>query len=216
LTVQRWRSKGGIAGTDRLWYQAPDRYRVDRGADDLAGMPASSSIWAGASSVWDLRRDATGRTFWLQLTNRRNIVDGQSMWLDGTLFTLPECGPEGGLDPGVPGPRWLHLGVDQVGPFTADHLTCGDAELTWTVDGNEWSCGCAGSEYWIDRATHLIVRRLIPAEGDSPVDVREVTDLRFGSSPDELFLPPDDAVIEVQPTADPTAPSTPPPQPAPA
>ena len=214
LTIQRWRSKGGLAGTDRLWYAAPDRYRVDRSADDLAKQPQSSSIWAGASSVWDLRRDATGRMFWLQFTNGRNIGDAQFMWLDGTLFTLPDCGPAGGLDPGAPGPRWRHLGVDQVGPFTADHLTCGDAEMTWTVDGAEYGCGCAGMEFWIDRGTHLVVRRLIPAEGDGPIEVREVIDLRFVTSPDELFRPPNDAVIDVQPTPDPAAPSTPPPVPS--
>ena len=29
----RWRSKGGVVGTDRFWYEGPDRFRVDRGAD---------------------------------------------------------------------------------------------------------------------------------------------------------------------------------------
>jgi hypothetical protein len=209
LTVQGWRSKGGVAATDRLSYEASDRYRIDRGADELAGTPASSSIWAGSDSVWDLRTDATGRTFWFKLTNGRNIVDAGYMWLDGTLITLPECGPAGGLDPGVAGPRWRILGVDKVGPFTADHITCNDADLTWTVDGNELGCGCTGMEFWIDRATHLVVRRLIPAEGDGPIEVREVLDLRFGASPDELFRPPDDAVIELQPTPDPRATGTP-------
>ena len=117
------------------------------------------------------------------------------MWLDETLFNLPECGPAEGLVPGMPGPRWRHLGVDQVGSFTADHLACGDADGTWTVDGNEYGCGCAGMEFWIDRVTHLIVRQLIPGEGDGPIEVREVVDLRFAGSPDEIFRPPDGAVI---------------------
>jgi hypothetical protein len=215
MTIQRWRSKGGLVGSDRLWYEAPDRFRVDRGADDLAGMPARTSIWAGPSSVWDLQTDNSGHSAWLQYTNGRNIGDAQLVWLDEALFNLPECGPAGGLEAGLPGPRWRHLGVDQVGSFTADHIVCGDADLTWSLDGSEYGCGCAGMEFWIDRVTHLIVRRLTQGESDGPIEVREVVELRFAPSPDELFRPPDDAVIEVQPTPDPAAQSTPPPEPAP-
>lgn len=215
VTVQRWRSKGGIVGTDRLWYAAPDRFRVDRGADDLAGIPARTSIWAGPSSVWDLQTDTTGQTVWLKYTNGRNIGDAQFMWLEETLFNLPDCGPAAGLDAGVPGPRWRHLGVDQVGSFTADHIACADADAAWTVDGIEYGCGCAGMEFWIDRETHLIVRRLTQGEGNGPTEVREIVDLRFVASPDEVFRPPDDAVVLVQPTPDPRAQFTPAPQPAP-
>ena len=178
-------------------------------------MPARTSIWAGPSSVWDQKSNGTGRTYWLQYTNGRNIGDAQFMWLDETLFNLPECGPAGGLDPGLRGPRWRHLGVDRVGAFTADHIACGDAELTWTVDGTEFGCGCSGMEFWIDRETHIVVRRLIPGEDNGPIDIREVVDLRFATSPDEIFRPPDDAAITVQSTPDPRAPSTPAPQPAP-
>jgi hypothetical protein len=214
MTVERWRSRGGVIGDDRLFYQGPDRFRVERSEDELAGIPAHTSIWAGDSGVWDLRTDAQDRTYWLRFTNGRNIGDAQYMWLEGILFSLPECGPPGGLPPTVAGPHWRHLGVDQVGDFTADHITCGDAGLTWTIDGNEYGCGCAGMEFWIDRATHLVVRRLVPAEGLDPLRVDEVVDLAFRKSPEDLFHPPDDAVIEAQPTPDPGALASPPPQPA--
>jgi hypothetical protein len=212
LTVARWRSRGGTVGNDRLFYAGPDRFRVEESADRLVGTSARTSIWAGESGVW--RTDDRGEPFWLRLTNRRNIGDAGYMWLEGMLMALPECGPSGGLPPSVAGPRWRHLGVDQVGDFTADHITCTDADLTWTVEGNEYGCGCTGMEFWVDRATHLVIRRLVPADGNGTVEIREVVDLAFVGSPDDLFRPQDDAVIEVQPTPDPAL-ATPPPQPEP-
>ena len=214
LTVARWRSRGGTVGEDRLFYAGPDRFRVELSADRLAGMPARTSIWAGESGVWDSRTDDRGEPFWLRLTNGRNIGDAGYMWLEGMLMTLPECGPARGLPPSVRGPRWQHLGVDRIGDFTADHITCGDADLTWTVDGNEYGCGCTGMEFWVDRATHLVVRRIVPGEGNGAVEVREVVDLAFAGSPDDLFRPPDDAIIEVQPAPDPAL-ASPAPRPEP-
>ncbi len=137
------------------------------------------------------------------------------MWLAEALFVLPECGPVGGLADGVDGPRWRHLGVDRVGAFVADHITCADAEKTWTVNGDQYGCGCTGFEFWIDRGTHLVVRRVLPGENGGPIDVREVVDLEFTRTPQELFHPPADATVDVQATPDPRAQGSPPPQPAP-
>lgn len=215
ITIERSRSRGGVVGRDRLFFERSDLFRVERAEDRLAGIPAGTSIWAGERGVWDMRTDDRGATTWLRFTNGRNIGDAGYMWLAEALFTLPECGPVGGLPDGVDGPGWRHLGVDRVGAFIADHITCGDAEKTWTVDGDQYGCGCTGSEFWIDRATHLVVRRLLPGESGGPIDVREVVDLEFTGTPDDLFRPPADATIELQATPDPGAQGSPPPQPAP-
>jgi hypothetical protein len=214
MSVERWRSKGGTVGVDTLYFERPDRFRVERARDTLAGTPEGSSIRAGDDGTWDLRTNESGQQAWLRLTDPRNIVDAGYMWVDGMLFTLPECGPPGGLPAGTPGPRWQLLGVDKVGRFTADHIACGDAESTWVIDGSEYACGCTGMEFWVDRDTHLVVRRLNPADGNTAIEVRQVLDLQFGPQPDELFRPPEGALIEVQPTPGPDAPSTPAPQPS--
>lgn len=215
ITVERSRSRGGVVGSDRLFFERSDLFRVERAEDRLAGIPAGTSIWAGERGVWDMRTDERGAKTWLRFTNGRNIGDAGYMWLEGMLFTLPECGPVGGLAEGVDGPRWQHLGVDRVGAFIADHITCGDADKTWTVNGDQYGCGCTGSEFWIDRATHLVVRRVLRGQEGGPSDVREVVDLEFTATTDDLFRPPADATIEVQATPDPGALASPPPQPAP-
>jgi len=215
ITIERSRSRGGVIGNDRLLFERPDLFRVERAEDRLAEIPAGTSIWSGERGVWDMRTDERGTTTWLRFTNGRNIGDAAYMWLEETLFVLPECGPVGGLADGVDGPRWRHLGVDRVGAFIADHITCGDAEKTWNVNGDQYGCGCAGSEFWIDRDTHLVVRRVRPGEGGGPSDVREVVDLEFTRTPQDLFHPPAGATVDVQATPDPRAQGSPPPQPAP-
>jgi hypothetical protein len=197
-------------------FEGPDRFRVEVGEDPLAGQPAATMIWDRASGVWSTRLDDRGERVWFRYTNARNIADARYMWLDGVLFSLPECGPPGGLAAGVDGPHWRLLGVDRIGDFVADHIDCADEGTTWTVDGEQYACGCAGIEFWIDRASHLVVRRLVgPGSGNSWTDVREVVSLRPATPSEDLFRPPSDAVIVVQPTPDPAASSSRPPSPPP-
>ena len=216
LAIERTRSRGGVVGTDRLIFERPDRFRIEVSEDRLAGQPAQTMIWDRASGVWATRVDDQGKRVWFRYTNARNIVDAGYMWLEGSLFSLPECGPPNGLAAGVAGPHWRLLGVDRVGDFVADHIDCADEGSTWTVDGEQYACGCAGLQFWIDRASHLVVRRLAAPDSEHGwTDAREVVSLRPATPTEDTFHPPSDAVIVVQPTPDPAASSSSPPSPAP-
>jgi hypothetical protein len=86
------------------------------------------------------------------------------------------------------------IGVDRVGTFIADHL------------------GCDEAEFWVDRASALVVRRQFNQD-EMPL-VSEVTELAFGPIPAERFAPPPGTVVDPRPTDNPNAPKTPPPGPA--
>ena len=59
--------------------------------------------------------------------------------------------------------------------------------------------GCAGdtasTEYWIDRETHLVMRRLTSGDPQAGTDVEEVVDLEFVDQAPELFQLPDGADV---------------------
>ena len=73
---------------------------------------------------------------------------------------------------------WTFVGVDDIHGRAADHLTCPGA--------------LAPDEYWIDRETRLVLRVQTLVDERQGTTVDEVTDLRLGQQPAELFeLPPD-------------------------
>jgi hypothetical protein len=187
ITVDRWRSRGGDAGQERLDFLAPDRYRVDWGPDPVAGTPARTGIFAG-EEIYESTSDVDGAETWHRRTwNRFKFYP--SDWLVGTLL-VPE--------PGECGSGWRHLGVDRVGPFTADHVAC------------------QTDEAWVDRDTGLVVRTQSGPTVDAPwISVREVVALTFGPTPDDRFHPPVGAAVESEPppaTPDPNFIPTAPPQ----
>jgi hypothetical protein len=72
---------------------------------------------------------------------------------------------------------WTFVGVDDIHGRPADHLTCPGV--------------IAPDEYWIDRETRLVLRMQTLPEEQQGTTVEEVTDLRLGQQPAELFdLPP--------------------------
>jgi hypothetical protein len=195
-TVRRWRTKGGDAGSTQLFYDGPNRFRVEHGADPVAGTRADTQISVSENEFYATELDADGMTRWHPAPVGRNLSIARWMSLESTLLGIPEaCSP-----------GWRHLGVDQVGGFTTDHLACGTAPEF-------------GSEYWIDRETHLVVRRQSvpdPSVPDPEIEVLEVVDLRFATSPDDSFRLPPGAVVAPVPMPDPDFIPTPAPQPAPA
>jgi hypothetical protein len=188
LTVSHWRSHGGDAGQDHLDYDGPTRLRVDWGADPLTGAPGHTSIAASAEEVYESQRADDGTETWGRPIGR--YADAPYVWLEDMLLAPPDCAGS-----------YQYLGVDLIHAFTADHIACEDTEY--------WG----DSEYWIDRATGLVVRRQSPDRFDI-IDVREVLELSFGPSPDERFRPPAGVVLQTPPPPDPNVISTPPPQPA--
>ena len=78
---------------------------------------------------------------------------------------------------------WSHVGVDLVLDRPADHVRC--------------ASDTSDPDYWIDRETHLVVRKQGVTDERYGTWISAVTGLEFGPQPDELFqLPPG---AEVQP-----------------
>lgn len=74
--------------------------------------------------------------------------------------------------------RWTFVGVDEIHGRPADHLTCPGA--------------LAPDEYWIDRQTRLVLRVQTLVDERQGTTVDEVTDMRLGPQPKDVFeLPPD-------------------------
>ena len=104
-------------------------------------------------------------------------TDGVQFWRD--LSKQPE--PRGGGYPlripdECPG-GWTWVGVDDIHGRPADHLAC-PGQIT-------------PGEYWVDRETGLVLRVQMTVDAQQGTSVEEVTDLRLGPQPPELFeLPP--------------------------
>ena len=185
LTVNQWRSKGGGYGQDRLDYVGPERFRVDGGPDTVAGTPGQTRLATSGEQVYESETGDDGSVTWRQRRqDPRHFY--LSDWLVHTLLALPDdC------------PRWRHLGMDSVGPFIADHLDCEKDKYK-------------GVEYWVDRATHLVVRLQSADDSHcgrsqwpwpcSGTAVSEVVELSFGPTPDERLRLPEGAVVEALPT----------------
>jgi hypothetical protein len=72
---------------------------------------------------------------------------------------------------------WKFVGVDDIHGRPADHLSCAGA--------------LAPDEYWVDRATRLVLRVQTLVDEQEGTTVDEVTDLRLRRQPADLFkLPP--------------------------
>jgi hypothetical protein len=185
LTVTRWRSKGGDAGLQHLDYVRADRFRVEWGSDPVAGTPARTTIAVSVTEGYESHSADDGDVTWRHLSGpSRSFLP--AYWLDDTLIALPDECPGGSR----------YLGVDAVIAFTADHIECDR------------------TEYWIDRATGLVVRRQTPADEMHGIEVVEVVDLAFGPTPDELLRLPEGAALEPEPTPDPNFVPTAAPQPS--
>jgi hypothetical protein len=63
---------------------------------------------------------------------------------------------------------WEHRGVDQIAGRLADHIACSSDATT---------------EYWIDRATHLVTRIQTSGDPMQGTIVQEMVDLRIGTTP---------------------------------
>ena len=184
VTVSRWRSRGGDAGQVHLDYDSLTRYRIDWGPDPVSGITGSSGIVASAEEIYRSEAADDGTETWHAVAGSRNLRLARDVWLwDALLNRLPEECLIG----------WRHLGVDLVGPFTADRVTC-DSD-----------------EYWIDRDSGLVVR--LQSGDATDIQISEVVDLTYGRSPDERFGLPDGAVL-MPPTIDPNFTPSPAPQPA--
>jgi hypothetical protein len=186
LTMTRWRTKGGEASRGHLDYVGPGRHRVEWDADRVAGGPGRTTIAIGTDEGYESVTAEDRSVTWRHWLGP--IRDFATVsWLDDVLIGLPgECST-----------GWRLLGVDRVGTATANHLEC------------------EGVQYWVDRATSLVVRRQSPADEMHGIEVLELVDLNFGPPPDSRFRLPDGAVMEVPPTLDPNFVPTPGPQPAP-
>lgn len=92
------------------------------------------------------------------------LIDGTQVWRASTRrgadypMQVPEkCDGD-----------WEHRGVDQIAGRLADHIACASDATT---------------EYWIDRATHLVTRIQTSGDPMQGTIVQEMVDLRLGSTP---------------------------------
>jgi hypothetical protein len=104
-------------------------------------------------------------------------TDGVRFWRDMSAQTERGVRYPLGLPAECAG-GWTFVGVDDINGRPADHLMCPGV--------------LAPDEYWIDRDTRLVLRVQTLVDERQGTSVDEVTELRLGVQPAELFeLPPD-------------------------
>ena len=126
----------------------------------------ASVVLAGDDYRYATESTADGVVFWRNSSSQMSGGRG----VDYPLRLPPEC-PDG----------WTLIGIDLVHGRVADHLACPGPLVP--------------DEYWVDRATHLVIRIQTMHDEAYGTDVQEVVELRLGPSPPELFELPEGADV---------------------